>query len=386
MSSPLCLLLDIDRVSVLPRDGARQAIHVPWHPDEPAPMVEALRAEFGAPTSLVVIVGLAFLEVAQPSLPPVPNDVRVRMLQRDSDRYFSLGERAAVATDGAVAFAMPGDLLTSWIDALSAWSPVRAVVTTAQAAALAGHEGRWAVSAGPGASGEVTIREGRVQDARRTRGAMAASAHERELTLTELAGGAWRASAAPMDRQLLDAPLLERMQRQRARRWWRSAAIAAAALMLLGWSVDRWRERQLSALQAEAQTLEQATTEARAAQGRLLRARDEQVAIAAADRRAAAPDAPPTVLARLGTLLPRDAFVQKLDWNGTEWRIDGSANDAAALVPLLDADPQLIDVRTAAPSTRYIENGRPRSSFSILFRINGARLNGARGDAPAEAR
>ena len=105
-----------------------------------------------------------------------------------------------------------------------------------------------------------------------------------------------------------------------------------------------------------------------------MRAQGEQTAIAAADRGAARADAPPAVLARLGAVLPRDAFMQRLEWTGTEWRIDGSANDAAALVPLLDADAAFVNVRAAAPSTRYLENGRPRSSFSIVFQTTSAPL------------
>ncbi|WP_310568504.1 PilN domain-containing protein [Gemmatimonas sp.] len=369
MSRPLCLLLDGAFVSALPRDGAT-ATRVAWRPEAPGPMVEALRAEFGAPASLVIIVGLAFLEIAEPQLPPVPNDVRVRMLQRDSDRYFALRESAAVASDGSVAFAMSSALLASWLEALSAWSPVRAVVTVATAAVLNGLDGEWAVDAGAGSTGQLTIREGRVQRARRRRASREAA--ERTLTIAELSGGAWRASTGALDLQLLDADMRERRHRQRARRWWQSAAMAAGALLLLGWSVDRWRERQLHALQQEAQTLERTTASARAAQERLQRAQGEQAAIAVADRRAALGDAPPAVLARLGALLPRDAFMQRLEWNGTEWRIDGSATDAAALVPLLDADAQLVGVRAAAPSTRYLENGRSRSSFSIVFHTTGS--------------
>ena len=369
MSRPLCLLLEPDAVYALAREGDGGAARLVWNPEAPGPMVEALRAVVGAPTELVVIVGLAFLEIAEPPLPPVPNDVRVRMLQRDSDRYFALREPAAVATDGRVAFAMPSALLASWIDALSAWSPIRAVVTVGEAAALAGHDGEWTVPAGSTSSGHLTMRDGRVHEARRARGSVAGL--ERTLTINELAAGAWRAATGALDVQLLDAPMRARIQRQRTRRWWQSAAFAAAALVLLAWSVDRWRERQLIALQQEAQSLELATAGARAAQERLGRAEREQSAIAEGDRLAARPDAPAVVLARLGALLPRDAFMQRLEWNGTEWRIDGSANDAAILVPLLDADVQFVGVRAAAPSTRYLENGRSRSSFSIVFRTAG---------------
>jgi hypothetical protein len=47
MSRPLCLLLEADVVYGLPRDGAatadRVARRTTWNPDEPGPLVEALR-------------------------------------------------------------------------------------------------------------------------------------------------------------------------------------------------------------------------------------------------------------------------------------------------------------------------------------------------------
>ena len=98
MSGALCLLLESDAVYALAREGAGGVTRIAWRPEAPAPMAEALRAEFGTPRALVVIIGLAFLEIAEPQLPPVSNDVRVRMLQRDSDRYFALREPAAIVS------------------------------------------------------------------------------------------------------------------------------------------------------------------------------------------------------------------------------------------------------------------------------------------------
>ncbi len=386
MSNALCLLLESDHVSVLPREhGARGGVDAvrefAWSPASPALLVDALRNEFAKPSSLLLIVGLSFLEIAHPELPPVPNEMRVRMLQRDSDRFFALREPAAVATDGHVAFAMSAAQLTSWVDAFSLWSVVGGVLSIGQAAVLSACNGEFSVSAGAGESGRLTIVDGHVQEARRRRisstsrasGATSVSPVDpaapptRTLSVADVAPGAWRAAAGPLDLQLLDAALRRRLMHQRARRRWLSVALAAAALAMLAWSADGWRERQLVALQQERQTLEQTTTAARAAQLRVVRADDERVMLQTANARAAAPDAPPVVLARLGRLLPSDAFIQRLEWNGSEWRIDGSASDAAALVPLLDADAQFESVRSAAPSTRYIEAGRPRSSFSIVF-------------------
>ncbi len=378
MSAPLCVLLTPEAVYAWPRGGAvpdagARAGGIRWSPDAPGALVETLRAQFGVPTSVVVVVGLGFLESAQPQLPPVANALRMRMLQRDSDRYFALREPVAVATDGPVAFALPASTLAAWVDAIGAWSPVRAVLSIGQVAAAAGVSGHFTVDAGAGATGWITIADGRVQDARRRRAAATGGADatdasvRRPLPWSAIADGAWRAADGPLDGQLLDAGMWARAARQRTQRVWQAVAVAAAALLLLGASVDRWRDRQLAALQREVAALTPLAATARDAQQRLQRAAAEERQLAAAAAQRGAPDAPGAVLARLGALLPRDAFVQRLEWNGREWRIDGSAADAAALVPLLDADALFDAVRTAAPSTRFVEAGRPRSSFAILF-------------------
>jgi hypothetical protein len=50
------------------------------------------------------------------------------------------------------------------------------------------------------------------------------------------------------------------------------------------------------------------------------------------------------------------------------WRIDGSALDAPRIVPLLDSSPAFDDVRIVAASTRFLDRGQQRESFSIAFR------------------
>ena len=380
MSAPLCVLLTPEAVYAWPRGGTvpdaeARAGGIRWSPDAPGALLETLRTQFGVPSCVVVVVGLGFLETALPQLPPVDNARRVRMLQRDSDRYFALREPVAVATDGPVAFALPAATLAAWADAIGAWSPVRAVLSIGQVAAAAGVSGRFTVDAGAGATGWLTIADGRVQEARRVRATATADADatatdtpaRRSLPLAAIADGAWRAADGPLNGQLLDAGMRAQAARQRTHRLWQAAAVTAAALVLLGASVNRWRDRQLAAMQREVTALTPLAATARDAQRRLQQAAAENRQLTAAATQRAAADAPAAVLARLGALLPRDAFVQRLEWNGREWRIDGSAADAAALVPLLDADPLFDAVTTAAPSTRFVEAGRPRSSFAIVF-------------------
>ena len=72
-------------------------------------------------------------------------------------------------------------------------------------------------------------------------------------------------------------------------------------------------------------------------------------------------------------------FVQRLDWDGTVWRIEGSAANAPAIVPMLDSDALFSDVRIVAATTRFLDMGRQRESFSISFQT---RHSGGANGAP----
>ena len=83
---------------------------------------------------------------------------------------------------------------------------------------------------------------------------------------------------------------------------------------------------------------------------------------------------PLAVLAALSARLPRDATVLDLTAAGGEWRIEGRAANAAAVVPALDGDPRgagprLADVHLAGPTTRFTEGRRAYESFSVAFRV-----------------
>jgi hypothetical protein len=67
--------------------------------------------------------------------------------------------------------------------------------------------------------------------------------------------------------------------------------------------------------------------------------------------------------------LPPGATVLNLRVNGADWQVDGTAKDAAALVPLLDKDDHLENVRFLSASTRFKDGNRMVETFSIAFKV-----------------
>ena len=393
MSAPISLLLDADMVHVLrASDGAARAIPITWSPDDPDAMVDAVRAQVGAPSAIVIVVGLGWLEIAQPDLPPMGAEARRAVLWRDADRYFPIEEPVAVVCADTFALALPVRRLERWVRAIRALGPVRAIVTAPQLCARLADTGAWALAAGASERGVTRVRDGLLVDVRRepTDGAHGAhdahgahGAHDAVEALPvaspdALGREALRWLDAPLDAQLLDVPHATDIRRARRRRWITSGVLALASVLVLAWSADRRRDAELAALEASAELLAARAGPAARADARRARAQAELALLADAEQRAVAPDAPLSVLAHLGRLLPRDVVVQRLEWNGQQWRLEGTADNAPRLVPLLDGDARFRDVRIAAASQRFLDVGRQRESFAISFRMRAA-VGGTRG-------
>ena len=116
------------RVVVQPRRGAPEVHDLPWSPDDPARLVDALAACADDVRGISVAVGLAHLSVQRVTLPPARAADQRRMLRIDLDRWFPLAatEDAAVGVDArsGLAFAMRAEALTAWVDALATLAPV----------------------------------------------------------------------------------------------------------------------------------------------------------------------------------------------------------------------------------------------------------------------
>jgi Tfp pilus assembly protein PilN len=391
MSAAVSLLLDAKSVRVV-RDGrdATPSVSIAWSPDDPVAMADALRAHIGSPSAIVIVVGLGLLEIAEPDLPPMDLGLRRAVLWRDGDRYFPLDEPVAVACADTFAFAVPVRLLERWVRAIRTLGPVRAIVTAPQLCWRLIDTGAWALPAGENEQGVVRVRNGVLVEVRRELSDATGPASSDDASAEARNGGVSLADAdaigrealrwidAPLDRQLLDVPHADSIRRARQRRWMASAMLAAAAVVVLAWSANRWRDAQLATLVSSAQQLSEHAAPALRAEARRSRALAETKLLADAEQRSRGPEAPLPVLAHLSRVLPRDVVVQRLEWNGQQWRVEGTADNAPRLVPLLDADTHFRDVRIAAASQRFLDAGRQRESFAISFRMRPV-TGGARG-------
>jgi hypothetical protein len=375
MSRRVVLLLEPESLLVF---GAPGVPAVPVSLAHPAQGAARLREVLPRGVHGVLVIGVGLLEVAEPTLPPVPPALRLPLLRRESDRFLPLASGAAVAADGALALGMDGGLLDGWVAALEPVVPLRGVVTLPQCAAWAGLDGTWHCPAAPGEVGEITVRQGALVAVRRKRArrTSAAPAHP-ALPLASAAEVVGHGGPPPLEDQLLTPALHDRLARRRRRAWWRSGALVACGAAVLAAGYDRHQTRALARLAAREQALVAALDPARAARARLERARQELAALGSLAETAEATTAPLPLLAALSELLPADAVVDRLAWDGVSWRLDGSARDAAALVPRLASDPRLRAVRSAAPSQQFTEGGEVRRSFAITLETAEARPDGA---------
>ena len=354
-------------------------VELAWDPLRPADAVAQLRQRIGPVRRIALSVGLGFLHLKQASLPPAPMAERRRMLALEPDRFFPVQDQAlvvALANQQNFACAVPADLLEPWIAAFEEWAPVECVepapVSFAQALAPKGTRGSFALPAGPGEVGLVEVENGQMRAARRVPAAAAgstgASPASGQSVAPELlcALGAVRGLSGSMDAMLLPDALAARIRRRRLERLVAAVALSVGTFALALWAVDRSRTKTLERVRTEAAALAP-----RAAPGLELRAR-----LAALDQEAAAGGALAqgrsnaiAVLAALSGRLPAGATVLNLRAQGEEWQIDGSAPDAAAIIPLLDRDSRFEDVRILSASTRYREDDRTYETFSIAFRV-----------------
>ncbi len=371
MSAPIALVLDVDTVHAVARGGHSSQAFA-WSPDAPDAMVDAVRDGYGAPSGITLVIGLGLLEISEPELPPLSVAARRAVIWRDADRYFPINEPVAVACADALAFGVSARRLESWVRAVTALGKVRSIVTAPQVAAKLIGTGARRLAAAEGERGIIRSANGHLQSVRRAMGTDPTNGDGALLTATELGRAALEWESAALDDQLLDPTIERRMRAARLRRTLSRVGVAAVVVVALSWSADRWRDSQLADVDVQTQALGERAEPARLAATREAQARIELALLREAQARRVAPDAPLVVLAQLSRILPRDAFVQRLEWDGVRWRVEGTADDAPRLVPLIDADAHFRDVRIAASSQRFVDAGRQRESFAITFQTKRA--------------
>ena len=345
-------------------------------------VVDALRSMIGNTGGIVLSVGLGFLEVAKPELPKMADDDRRRVLLRDADRYFPIEGALAIgsAGSGGLAFATSSEQLQRWTRAFEEWAPVRAVVAGPDAvAAVILTSGSFVVDAGADEQGLLQLVQGEVHEARRvplhTASVVGKSATSLLTADTESTPGKYSAAVgalsfanAPLDLMLLDAGLEGSLRSARTRRRWMSYVVAALALLAVGVATSNRRDATLRATQHAVDSLQTVAVPGLAAKARLNQLNEEVTILAA---HTASANDPLHVLATISASLPRDAFVQRLEWDGREWRLDGSVNQAASVVPHLDSARLFSSVRVLGASTRFRDGARMRESFSVAFQVRG---------------
>ena len=382
MSAPIAILLD--RSAAFVRIGG--SVHrVAWSDERLDQLVEDVRALGRTPSGIVLVVGLGWLEIAEPELPPLDHVARRAVLWRDADRYFPIVDPVAAVSVDRFALAMPAATLHRWVRAFAELAPVRGVVTSAQLAAHCAPDADVRIAAADGEHGIVATRHGTLTVLRRAADAVGTTTTPGALVdgttlafVTDVLAEAQRWPDAPLTDLLVDATLNAQLHRRRQQRLWVSATLAAAAFALLLASVSRWRGRTLAALETQVTELSTQAQPAFDAEARQRRAQAELTLLASSRDQAVATDAPLAVLAAITDVLPRDVVVQRLEYDGVVWRVDGTTTNAPRLVPLMDGHRAFSDVRIAAASQRFLDAGRQRESFAISFRMRTA-AGGARG-------
>ena len=348
-----------------------------WDPRAPEDAVAVLRENLGEVSAVAIGVGFEFLHVKHMKLPPVAAVERRRMLLLEPDRFFPIEDTQIVVSviDGTdLVFAADAILVESWIAALEKWAPVNSVeaapVAFARALRKAGlRDGKFALPAGQGEYGSIEIEDGVLKSARRSIGEAPRTKQiaEKKNSVAEeylTAFGAAKGIDGDPDAMLVSSSALTRIRRRRMNTLAVAAINCLLAFAFLVASADRWRSRALDDIEKDIQVITP-----RAATGAALQSRLAQMDLesSAATNVSASRSDPVAVLTALSRRLPRDATVMSARADGDKWQIDGTAQDAGALIPALAADPRFDDVRFLSASSRFRENGRAYETFSIGF-------------------
>jgi len=355
-----------------------QTFEIRWDPRAPRDAVALLRNQLGDASAIGMSIGFAFTHVKHVKLPPVSADERRGILTLEPDRFFAMDSSqivVAAAQDSDLVFAADSPQVESWIEAFESWARVSVVEPTASslARALAGgnvRSGTFEIPLSPGEKCLVEIANGRVTTARRVEESSADPKPRQTPAIRGVpseflpAYGAAVGFDAPLSETLFPAAELRRVRGERRMRTVRAAVNLLLALAFAIAAVDRSRSRVLERESQEMTGLKGKAEGPAAMQARL--AQLDLEASTAASTGSGHAD-PVAVLAAISRRLPRDAVVMSLRADGDEWQIDGTASHAANIVPALDADPSLENVRSLSASSRFNEGSRSYETFSVAM-------------------
>lgn len=380
-----------------------RTFEIDWDPDAPEPALAAVVESLGRARTVAASIDTPLLRVRRLQLPPLPAGERRRALALESDRYFAATQPLAfslVGADGLV-FAVARERLERWIDALADLGPLSRVEPAAASLARA------LTDAGsptfdmlrPIEAGLEWFRvdDGRVVDARRVFGDPDTALGELEARdvgtvyldprwegdvpkalesaiAPRLHGvpprflAAFGATVDP-DQAWEEGFVTELFQRERTRRLNRLragavAAVAAAALFaVLSWGA--YRDRVEARIDARIATLREAVAPVVALEEDVV---GLQRSLAALQRIEESRVDVLHALAALTDRIPPDTWLRTIQVTDNEWQIQGTGNDAAALIPALEADPMFEDVRFVAATRRVQIESSTYDDFAVAFR------------------
>lgn len=355
-----------------------QTFEIRWDPRVPREAVALLRKHLGGASGIGVAIGLAYTHVKHVKLPPVGADERRGILTLEPDRFFAMDSSrivVAAAENSDLVFAADSGKVESWIEALETWAPVSVVepaaFSLARALGAGGvRSGIFETQSAVGERGVVEIADRQVMTARRLDETSGESGARQTPSIRGLkpeflsAYGAALGFDAPLSETLFPEAELNRVRGKRRMRTIRAAVNLVLAFAFAVAAVDRSRSRVLERENQEIAALTAKAEGPAAMQARLAQL-DIQASAAAATGSGHAD--PVAVLAAISRRLPRDAVVMSVRADGDEWQVDGTASHAASIVPALDADPSLENVRLLSASTRFNEGNRVHETFSVAM-------------------
>lgn len=401
-----------------------QAIEMPFDPERPDGAVADLRALLGTPKRIAVAIDLHLLRTKRVTLPALSAAERRNILRLEPERFFAVrGEEIvpAVRADDGLVCAATASALARWVEAIERIAPVDLVeptpVALARALAAASIADALVLFDGHDAGiGVAEIRHNRVSRARRVFGtvpevaaALAADGvpaadvtavyldpwtDDRRAVLAGLCPGvpleplpaigrasrgvavagpfaaAYGAALAiddppPVAETLVSPAHATSIQRRRARAIGIAAAACAAACLFALSSLDRRRDRELSALDAATAALTARAAPALAMQTELANLARRTDAMRAINTER--PD-PLRVVRALSTALPAGAFARQIRSAGPEWQVDGYAPNASAVLTALGAGAEFRDVHFLSAMNRAQIANRAYESFAVAFR------------------
>ncbi|MEP6506908.1 MAG: PilN domain-containing protein [Gemmatimonadales bacterium] len=354
-----------------------QTFEIRWDPRAPGEAVTLLRHQLGDASGIGLSIGLAYTHVKHVKLPPVAADERRGILTLEPDRFFAMdSSRIVVAAAEAsdLVFAADSARVESWIEAFQSWAAVSVVepaaFSLARALGAGGvRSGTFETPSAAGEKGIVEIVDRRVTTTRRVEETSAETKPSQTPAVRGLqpeflpAYGAAIGFDSPLSETLFPDAELKCVRRERRMRTIRAAVNLILAFAFAVAAVDRSRSRVLERADQEIADLTAKAEGPAAMQARLV-----QLELQASTASTGSGHADPVrVLAAISRRLPHDAVVMSVRADGDEWQIDGTANHAASIVPALDADPSLENVRFLSASSRFNDGNRVHETFSAAL-------------------